>query len=113
MIFTAPEDRFVIDNGSSAMFVCGALAVPPHNVSWTFTNASGVTIPVISTLDSMNSTKYQVNRMNGTMDFGTLTVTNVHYDDRGAYTCNATNSFGFDVASAILTVHSMEVIMYS
>ena len=105
MISTPPVDQFAINNGSSAVFSCGALAIPPHQVYWTFTNVSGDTFPVISTLDSVNSMNYRINNMNGTMDFGTLTVTGVRYEDRGTYTCNATNEIGSDLANATLTVH--------
>ena len=105
VISTPPEDQFIINNGSSAVFTCGALAIPAHEVYWTFTNASGVTSPVISTQDNMNTTKYQINTVNGTTYFGTLTVTDVRYEDRGVYTCNATNDIGSDLANATLTVH--------
>ena len=106
VISTPPEDQFVINNGSSAMFTCGALAIPPHEVYWIFTNASGVTSQIISTMDNMDTTDYQINRdMNNTDCFGTLTVTDVRYMDRGVYTCNATNEIGSDLANATLTVH--------
>ena len=105
VISTPPVDQFVINNGSNAVFTCGALAIPPHEVYWTFTNASGVTSPVISTMDGMNTTKYLINTVNGTVNFGTLTVTDVRYEDRGVYTCNATNEIGSDLANATLTVH--------
>ena len=104
VISTRPMDQFIINNGSNAVFTCGALAIPSHEVYWTFTNASG-TFPIISTLDSMNTTKYQINSENGTMYFGTLTVIDVGYVDRGVYTCNATNDIGSDLANATLTVH--------
>jgi hypothetical protein len=103
-------DQFVINNGSSAVFNCSALAIPPHEVYWTFTNATGYTIPIISTMDSMNTTKYQINTTNGTVYFGTLTINDVSYVDRGVYTCNATNNIGSDLANATLTVHGKSVI---
>ena len=87
------------------MFTCGALAIPPHQIYWTFTNTDGVETPVISTVDGMNSSKYQINSANGTMGFGTLTVADVRYEDRGTYACNATNDIGSDFANATLTVH--------
>ena len=105
MIVTPPSDQFEINNGSSATFVCRALAFPPHQVSWSFTNASGVLIDIISTVSDPQNRKYFVNRMNGSTDFGTLTVWNVRYEDRGVYTCNASNEIGAVDASAMLTVH--------
>lgn len=103
-------NQTVINNGSSAVFMCAALAIPPHDVYWTFTNASGYTSFIISTRDGMNTTEYQINNnVNGT-NFGTLTVSNVRYADRGVYTCNATNDIGSDLANATLTVHGKSVI---
>ena len=111
VISVPPEDQFAINNGSSAVFTCGALAIPPHQVYWTFTGEDGVEVSIISTLDGMNTTKYQINNVNvnDTMNFGSLTVTDVRFEDRGTYTCNATNDIGSDVANATLTVHGKSI----
>ena len=53
----------------------------------------------------MNTTKYRINRERSTMDFGSLTVLNVRFSDRGTYRCNASNDVGSVTASADLTVH--------
>ena len=53
----------------------------------------------------MDTDKYRINRANGTSNFGTLTVVNVNFEDRGTYSCNASNEIGFVGASTTLTVH--------
>ncbi len=100
MIIEPPMDQFVINDGSSAVFSCDALAVPQHNVSWTFVSSTGAGMDI-----NDNDTKYSIvgNRDSGM--FGELTVMNVAYGDRGVYTCSAANSIGAVTASANLTVH--------
>ena len=95
-----PSDQFVINDGSSAVFLCDALADPEHTISWTFTNISGVVTDIVS-----DGSKYSVVSDSSTTRFGELTVMNVDYEDRGVYTCTATNSIGSVTASANLTVH--------
>ena len=75
------------------------LADPEHNISWKFTNFSGVLTEIT------NSSKYFIVANRNTTRFGELTVMNVVYEDRGKYTCTATNSIESIVASANLTVH--------
>ena len=105
VIFVPPEDRFVINNGSSAVFRCEASAVPNHTVFWNFTNSDGNTRTIISTTDS-DTNKYQIKDERGIgAGFGELTVLDVQYEDRGRYTCTAMNSLGSDVSDANLTVH--------
>ena len=99
-IATPPSNQFTINDGSSATFTCDALAFPEHNISWTFTNISGVVTDIVS-----DGNNYSIVANCSTTRFGELTVMNVDYEDRGVYTCTATNSFGFDKASANLTVH--------
>ena len=100
VIVEPPENQYVINDGSSAEFVCRALAFPNHTISWMFTNVSGVAMEIVS-----DGSKYFIVSDRSTTMFGELTVMNVDYEDRGVYTCTATNSIGFDTASANLTVH--------
>ena len=58
----------------------------------------------------MDTTKYRINRANGLVTFGMLTVVNVNFDDRGTYSCNVSNEIGFAVASATLTVHGKLIV---
>ena len=105
VIIAPPEDQFSINNGSSAVFVCRALAFPNHIISWTFTDISGVVTESIS-----SDSKYSIVDDRNINRFGELTVVNVDYRDRGVYTCTATNSIGSDMASANLTVHGELII---
>ena len=111
MISVPPEDQFAINNGSSAVFTCGALAIPPHQVYWTFTDSNGVETPIVNTLDGTNTSKHQINNMSDTTDFGSLTITDIRFEDRGTYACNATNDIGSDVANASLTVHGKSFLI--
>ena len=100
VIVASPVDWFTINDGSSAVFVCDALADPEHTISWTFTNISGAVTEILS-----DDSKYSIVADRSTTRFGELTVMNVDYKDRGVYTCTATNSIGSVMASASLTVH--------
>ena len=100
VIISPPVDQFTINDGSSAVFVCDALADPEYTVSWTFTNSTGAVTKV-----SSDDSKYSIVANRSTTRFGELTVMNVDYEDRGLYTCTATNSIGSDRASANLTVY--------
>ncbi len=64
--------------------------------------ANGNIVNNIITTSSMNTFKYQIFAKG--MNFGQLTVLNVVYNDRGTYTCTATNTVGSVVDSGSLTV---------
>ena len=100
VIITSPLNTFTINDGSSVIFTCEALAIPEHTISWTFTNINGVMTDIAS-----DDSKYSIVANRSATRFGELTVMNVDYGDRGVYTCTATNSIGSDRASANLTVH--------
>ena len=78
-----------------------------HQISWTFTNANGTETSIISTVDNVNdSTKYSINRdRDEERSFGSLTIYDVRFRDRGTYACNASNSIGSVTSAAYLTVH--------
>ncbi len=92
-------DQFIINNGSSAVFSCDALASPDHTVSWTFTDFNQTVMDIVSNI------KYTIAGDRSGSRFGELTVMNVTYEDRGVYTCSSANSIGTVTASANLTVH--------
>ena len=98
-------DQFIINNGSSAVFTCGAQAFPEHNIFWAFTNFNGTEEAIISTETIGSSSKYAIVTERNISRFGELTVMNVEFGDRGVYTCSATNDVGTVMASANLTVH--------
>ena len=100
VIVAPPVDQFTINDGSSAVFECDALAEPEHTISWTFTISTGAVTEIFS-----DGNKYSIVANCSTTRFGELTVMNVDYEDRGVYTCTATNSIGSNRASANLTVH--------
>ena len=113
VISIGPIDHSTINNGSIANFICYALASPEHQVSWTFTNPSGVQMPIISTTDMVDTAKYRINRdRSSVMDFGSLTVLDVRFNDRGTYSCIASNSIGSVTAEANLTVHGEFIQVY-
>ena len=100
MVINPPVDQVTINNGSSIMFVCEANASSKHTLSWTFTNSTEAVTEIVN-----DGSKYSIVANRSTTRFGELTVMNVDYEDRGVYTCTATNSIGSDRASANLTVH--------
>ena len=110
IIIMPPVDQLEVDSGNNALFTCGALAFPEHQISWTFTNAAGVQTPIITTEYDTESTKYLISYENGTSSFGTLTVLMVNFDDCGTYSCNASNTVGYVNANARLTIHGKKCL---
>ena len=100
VVINPPVDQVTINNGSSIMFVCEANASSEHTLSWAFTNSTGTVTEIVN-----DGSKYSFVANHSTTRFGELTVMNVDYEDRGLYTCTATNSIGSNRASANLTVH--------
>ena len=104
MILVPPNHQVVINN-SDAMFVCVSLVVfPQYQISWVFINHNERETEIIQTQGSGNSSKYRINRESGTTRFGTLTIVNATFGDRGTYRCNASNEIGYAEASANLIV---------
>ena len=61
---------------------------------------------IISTMDKVDTAKYRINSHRSiAMDFGSLTVLDVHFSDRGTYSCNASNDIAFVTVEADLTVY--------
>ena len=82
-------------------FRCEALAHPLHEVVWRFNSSY-----ILGTNDTLDTAKYSINRDRSIpLQFGSLTVSNVQYSDRGVYQCIVINSVGSASASATLTVH--------
>ena len=98
-IFQGPRDQTIID-ALNVTFRCEALADPVHSVVWSFNSSS-----IITTNDTADTAKYSINRDRSIpLQFGSLTVSNVQYSDRGVYQCSAVNYVGSVSASATLTV---------
>ena len=70
---------------------------------------NGVASVIISTSSSVTNMKYLINNTGDTTSFGTLTVTNLQYDDRGVYTCVAANEHGSDRVDAVVNVLGKDV----
>jgi len=63
---------------------------------------------IISTSSSDTNMKYLINNTVNTTSFGTLTITNLQYNDRGIYICVATNTRGFVSDDAMVSVHGKD-----
>ena len=85
-ITTGASDITVLVN-SDATFTCIFETNPtPFEYDWQFTNSTGTTVRLI------NDDKYVIQSSSGDNSFTTtLTVTSATYDDRGTYSCGATN----------------------
>ena len=100
-IVIRPKDQMVVA-GNPVTFTCEALAYPPHSVTWLFNSS----VYILSTSDTSDTAKYVINRdRSPPQQFGSLTVSNVQYEDRGLYQCTAVNNLGSVSVSATLTVH--------
>ena len=67
------------------------------NIRWTFTNTSGITTDITTTMTS------GINHM-FTSDLLQLTITNISRMDEGNYTLTATNPAGVNSGTAVLSV---------
>ncbi len=101
-----PIDEYRV-SGSDAVFPCQALAIPQHNITWSFMDASGNIAEIITTADS-NTTNYLIIADENDGRFGELTVRSVNYSNRGTYICEAANEFGTHLAQANLTVQGKQ-----
>lgn len=111
MIISSPSHQVAISN-SNISFMCTSLRVyPQHQVSWLFTNSSGIEMVLIQTRnnDSGDSSKHSINREYGATRFGTLTIVNVTLEDQGTYKCNASNEIGHAEVSANLTIQGKAI----
>ena len=107
-IIDPPVNTTQIDDNNVTL-VCNAIAVPQHNITWMYQRmSSDVGRNIISSSSSDTNMKYLINNTVNTTSFGTLTITNLQYDDRGIYTCVAANEHGAVSASAMVNVHGKE-----
>ena len=82
--------------GDSVTFECFGTGDPPPTITWTFNNT-------ILT----NGAKYTINTIANGPEFGSLTIFNLTYFDRGTYTCNVTNEISFSTDYAVLRIQGM------
>ena len=109
-ILVGPTGTTEIDENNVTL-VCNAIALPLHNITWMFqrTNANNSAM-IISTLSPDPDMKYLINDNVNSLSFGTLTITNLQYADRGVYTCIADNVHGAVSAEAMVNVHGKNFI---
>ena len=91
-------------SGLRIPFSWEAIANQPHNISWSYTNASGFLNLDIIDINSANTSKYLIQPDISRSDYGQLTVLNINYEDHGTYTCTAFNTVGRVSDNGILTV---------
>ena len=106
-------------NGSEVTLVCYAVAELLHRVTWYFTNASNITVEIGSTnssiIDGHLINSAVITGSNGEMipavpaEYGSLTITNIQYSNRGVYECRPENRYDVLSASASVAVQGMYV----
>ena len=104
-IVGGPHNQEVLGGrGNKVTFSCEAIANPQHEVSWSYTDSSDVTLANIANTTNEREDRYCIFMERNETRFGELTVRNVTYEDRGTYACTASNSVGYISASGILIV---------
>ena len=107
-IIDPPVDTAEIDDNDVTL-ICTAIALPQYNITWMYQRMrSDVGRDIISTSSSDTNMKYLINNTVNSTNFGTLTITNLQYDDRGIYTCVAANEHGAVSADAMVNVHGKD-----
>ena len=66
---------------------------------------------IINTSSPDPTMKYLIDDNVNSTSFGTLTITNLQYSDRGTYTCTAANTRGAVSATAMVNVHGKNFIV--
>ena len=110
-IVQGPSDTIEIDDNNVTL-VCNAIAFPQHNITWMFerTNTDNAAM-IINTSSPDPNMKYFIDDNINSTSFGTLTITNLQYSDRGMYTCTAANTRGAVSAEAMVNVHGKNFII--
>ncbi len=104
-LITGPTDATII-NGNSVTFICEGRADPQHDVIWSFDN----TIIASTTINDTQSSKYLLNSdIKPEATYGSLSVMDVQYSDRGVYQCSLNNTVSTITSSASLTVEGTYV----
>ena len=102
-IIQRPSNATVL-NGGTATFVCYAVADPNHEISWMYNSTF-----IANTTNngySSNPSKYSiVSSRTNPQNFGSLSVQDLVFDDRGDYQCIVYNNISSLSFTASLTVH--------
>ena len=110
-IVQGPSDTIEIDDNNVTL-ECNVIAFPRHNITWMFerTDTDNAAV-IINTSSPDPNMKYFINDNINSTSFGTLTITNLQYSDRGMYTCTAANTRGAVSAEAMVNVHGKNFII--
>ena len=110
-IMEAPIDTIQIDDNNVTL-VCYAVSFPQHNITWMFqmTNTDNARM-IVNTSSPDPSMKYIIDDNVDSGSFGTLTITDLQYSDRGIYTCIAANTRGAVSVEAMVNVHGKNIII--
>ena len=110
-ILVGPTSTIETD-GNDVTLVCDAIASPQHNITWMFQRTNtGNTIMIINTSSPDPTMKYLIDDDVNSTSFGTLTITDLQYSDRGMYTCVAANIHGTVCTDAVVNVHGKNFII--
>ena len=107
LVVSLPQDHTILsDHNVNVTFTCGAITDPPQSpVIWLWVFNGNMYL--LGTNDTTNSPKYSINRDINSQQFGSFTVYDIQYEDKGIYQCFAVNSEGSDHVNSTLTVHGM------
>ena len=109
-IVEGPTNTIEIDDNNVTL-VCNATAFPQHNITWMFKMTNTDNARMIGNTSSPDpSMKYIIDNNTNSRSFGTLTITDLQYSDRGIYTCIAANTRGAVSAEAMVNVHGKNFI---
>ena len=110
-IVEGPTDIIEIDDNDVTL-MCNAIALPQHNITWMFqmTNTNNTRM-IVNTSSPDPSMKYIIDDNVDSGSFGTLTINDLQYSDRGIYTCIAANTHGAVSAEAMVNVHGKNIII--
>ena len=108
-----PPSNTIEINDNDVTLVCNVIAFPQHNITWMFqmTNTNNARM-IVNTSSPDPSMKYIIGDNVDSGGFGTLTITDLQYSDRGIYTCIAANTRGAVSAQAMVNVHGKNFIFY-
>ena len=110
-IVEPPTDAIQFDDNNVTL-VCNAIAFPQHNITWMFLmNITDNARMIVNTSSPDPSMKYIIDNNTNSTSFGTLTITDLQYSDRGIYTCTAANTRGAVGAEAMVNVHGKNFII--
>ncbi|XP_011404665.2 PREDICTED: receptor-type tyrosine-protein phosphatase delta-like isoform X2 [Amphimedon queenslandica] len=107
-IIQRPSNATVL-NGGTATFICYAVADPNHEIYWMYN--STIIANTTSNGYSSNPSKYSiVSSRTNLQSFGSLSVQDLVFDDRGDYQCIVYNNISSLSFTASLTVHVRPIV---